>query len=167
MKTYDIKSEFFDIYEMMENSVISDSETGEVTEDNTELLKEMLAELKNNRGEKLDNIEYIKRELKLSEEALKQESTRLRERAKMFENNIKKLADLQDFLLAGDKEKTDKFTYFYGKSESLEITDESKVPDTYISFEPKIDRTGLKSSVKGGLVIDGIIIKEKISLRVR
>ena len=165
---YGIKQEYFELYEMMsKDEYVINEETGEVLEDNTELLKELLAGLDGLKAEKLDNIEYIKRELKASQEALKTEAKRLSERAKALENNQKKLLDLQDFLLSGEKVKTDKFTFFYGSSEALSIEDESVVPSDFISFEPKIDKTGLKKAVKDGLELDGVSLKTNINLRVR
>jgi len=167
MRTFDIQKEFYALMELMENdSYDVDQVTGEVI-DNSLLLQELMSELQVAKNDKLDNIEYIKRELQISIDALKAETKRLSERAKMYERNQDKLTELQDFLLSGEKCKTEKFTFFYAKSESLEIQDESAVPAEYIAFTPKIDKANLKKAVQNGLFIDGIVIKEKIGVRVR
>lgn len=168
MTVFDIKKEYHELQELMlSDELVVNQETGEVIEDNTELLKSLMDELEDTKQEKLDNIEYIKRTLKVSQEALKAEAKRLSERAKSLENNQKRLLDLQDFLLSGEKFKSDKFTFFYGSSEALEIVDESLVPPDYIAYTPKIDKTNLKKAVKSGLEVDGITLKKNISLRVR
>lgn len=172
MKVYDIKKEYTELQELMEkDEYVYDSETGELLEDNSQLLKELSENLQSSKEEKLDNIEYIKKELKIAQQALKDEGKRLSERAKMMENNQKRLLDLQDYLLAGEKIKTDKFTFFYGSSQSLIIEDESEVPERFISFIPKIDKTALKTAIKNGDVIadefDFIKLQTKISLRVK
>ena len=166
---FDIKQEFYKLQELLErDEFVVDEETGEVLEDNTELLKELASEIEATRDEKLENIEYLKRDFKLKQQALKDEAKRLSERAKSFELAQKKLLDLQDFLLAGEKLKTDKFTFYYGSSEALEIEDESAVPPDFITFIPKIDKTNLKKAVKsGGVAVDGIKIVKNIGLRVR
>ena len=167
MTVFDIKKEYFELYELMSKDEYEVNEdTGEVT-DNTELIKNLMDGLDAERDEKLENIEYIKRELKIRQQALKDEAKRLSERAKSLENNQKQLLELQDFLLGGEKLKTDKFTFFYGSSEKLEIEDESKVPSDYIAYTPKIDNTNLKKAVKDGLEVEGITLKTTISLRVR
>jgi hypothetical protein len=167
LTVFEIKKEFYDLANLMVDDLVVDETTGEILEDNTELLQGMLAELEATKEEKLTNIEYIKRDLKIRQEALKAEARRIAEKAKSLENNQKRLLELQDFLLGGEKLKGDKFTFFYGSSESLDIVDESAVPADYVSFVPKVDKTALKKDVKNGLEIEGITINKKISLRVR
>jgi len=127
-----------------------------------------MQELNDTKAEKLDNIQYIKKQLMLTQNALKDESKRLSERAKSLELNQKKLTDLQDYLLSGEKLKTDKFTFYYGANEVLEVEDDSLVPPDFIKYKPTIDKTELKKAVKRGDVeVDGIKINKTISLRVR
>lgn len=166
---FEIKQEFHGLLALMaSDEIVVDEETGEVIEDNTEILHELMAEIEANKAEKLENIEYIKKQLKVTQDALKIEARRISERAKSLENNQKKLLELQDFLLSGEKLKTDKFTFFYASSESLDIEDESVIPAEFVRFELKIDKTSLKKEVKAGRVeVDGISLKTKIGLRVR
>lgn len=167
--TYDIKSEFLALQELMENDeLLIDSNTGEVIEDNTELLQSLLNDLESDKEEKADSIIYIAKEYKAKEDMLSAEIKRLQERKSMMVRNQDRLKNLLDYLLAGEKLKTSKFTIFYAKSEALEIIDESLVPSSYIAFTPKIDKTSLKKSVKNGEVeIDGISLKETIGIRWR
>lgn len=169
MKVYDIKDEFFKLKEMMENdSLIYDEETGEVLEDNSEVLQELLNELEASRDEKVENIIYIHKELDVAKKALEDEAKRLNERAKMLENNQKRLKGLIDYLLGGEKIKTDKFTVFYGSSESVEIEDESAIPPEYLAIKTMPDKKALKDAIKNkGVELPGVKLEKKISVRWR
>jgi len=168
MNIYEIKQEMNALKELLEkDSFDVDQETGEVF-DNSETLKELANEIELKLEEKADAIIYIHKEFEEAEKALKDEVKRLNERKTMMIRKQKQLKDLLDYILAGQKLKTTKFTIFYGKSESLEIVDESKVPQEFIAFTPKIDKTNLKKAVKNKEIeVDGIELKTNISLRWR
>ena len=168
MNIYEIKQEMMALKELLEkDSFDVDQETGEVF-DNSETLKELANEIELKLEEKADAIIYIHKEFEEAEKALKDEVKRLNERKTMMIRKQKQLKDLLDYILAGQKLKTTKFTIFYGKSESLEIVDESKVPQEFIAFTPKIDKTNLKKAVKNKEIeVDGIELKTNISLRWR
>ena len=126
MKTFDIKEELFVLQELMQAEYEVDEETGEIT-DNTDLLKSMADELNENLSDKTDAIIYTAKEFKASEDALGEEIKRLQERKKMMARKQDQLKDLLDYLLGGEKIKTEKFTVFYGKSESLSIENDDAV----------------------------------------
>ena len=167
MRTFEIKQEMFDLEEMMLTEYDVNEETGEII-DNTEELKALADGLKGVISDKADAIIYISKEFKMSEDALSAEIKRLQERKSMMKRKQDQLKDLLDYLLGGEKLKTEKFTIFYGKSESLEIEDESAVPADYIAFTPKINKTELKKDVKSGAVeVDGIKLHTNVSVRWR
>ena len=165
MKVYEIKEEIFALQEMEAEEV--NPETGEVT-DNTEVLKELLDSLKIDESEKADGIAYLIQREKDNEKALQAEISRLQTRKKSTVNEQKKLLNLLDYLLAGEKLKTLKHTFYYQASKSLSIIDEGKVPSEFIAFEPKIDKTGLKKAVISGTVAPSIaVISTNIGLRIK
>lgn len=166
MNVFEIKKEFFALKELMEKEYEVDEETGEFI-DNTEILKELALGLNENMNDKADAIIYIYKEMVASEGLIHEEIKRLTERKKMYKRKQEQLKELMDFLLEGKKLKTEKFTIFYGKSESLVIEDEDKIPSKYISFEPKINKKDIKDDIKLGEEIEGATVVENISVRWR
>lgn len=70
--------------------------------------------------------------------------------------------------LNGKKMKEAEFTVSYRKSESVEITNESAVPDEFRIPQPdKIDKVALKAALKSGASIDGAQIVEKNNIQIK
>ena len=165
MRTFDIKKELFALRELVEQDDI-DPETGEVL-DNSEAIRQLSDELEVEISDKLDGIEYIKREYKATEQMLADEIKRLQERKAMMARKQDQLKRLQDFILAGEKRKTDKFTFYYSSSESVNLINESEIPSDYFSFDPKIDKTAIKKALKSGESVPGAELETKFNLAVR
>lgn len=165
MTTFTILSEYHAINDLQE-SIEYDEETGELI-DNSETIKELLNELEADKDSKLDNIEYMKRNFKVSEDGLSSEIKRLTERKNSMKKKQEQLIKLQDFLLNGEKVKTDKFTFFYGSSKSVDIEDESAIPEAYLKVEFKVNKTEIAKSLKAGGAVTGAKLIEKTSLKVR
>jgi len=167
MKTYDIKSEFFSIQELLENEEFNE-ETGELI-DNSEAIKQLLSEIEGERDSKADNIAYLIKDAHISQLELKVEVDRLNERKKMFERQEESLKHLLDFLLNGEKLKTDRFTYSYRKSQSVHIIDEDLIPAKYLNVKEEI--TVNKKLIKEALAdfneVAGaeIVVKKSLSVR--
>lgn len=147
MKTYDIKSEFLAIQELLENEEFNE-ETGELI-DNSEAIKQLLSEIEIERDTKADSIAYLIKSAKDTETALKAEIDRLNERKKMFIREQESLKQLLDFLLGGEKLKTDKFTFSYRTSQSVNILDESLIPAEYLNVKEVV--TPDKKKIKEAL----------------
>ena len=165
MTTFTILDEFRAINELT-NEVEINEDTGEVI-DNTETIKALLNELNNSKEEKLDNIEYVKREFKVTEVALQDEIKRLTARKASMVSKQEQLKHLQEFLMNDEKVKTDKFTFSYGTTKSVDITDENAIPETYLKTEFKVNKTELAKVLKAGGAVTGAELVEKTSLRVR
>ena len=165
MRTFEIKQELFALQELMEQDDV-DMETGEVV-DNSDAINSLSDALDVEIDDKLDGIEYIKREFKAVEKSLADEIKRLQQRKAMMARKQEQLKQLQDFILSGEKRKTDKFTFYYGRSESVSLFDESLIPSEYIKLEPKIDKTEIKKALKRGEEIAGATLSESINLGVR
>jgi len=169
MKVYEIAKEFQAIQELLEQPLEIDEETGEVLEDNTELIQQLLSELEANREQKADNICYLISENKMIEMQLKAEAKRLQERAKTLSNTQERLKDLLKFLLHGEKLKTTHFTISYRKSASVKIVDESKIPADYIKVEEvyKIDKKAIADKLKDFWIVKGAELEVKNNLTIK
>ena len=164
---YDIKSEFFAIQELLENEEF-DEETGELI-DNSEAIKQLLAEIESDKSNKADNIAFLVKQAKDSQEAIKAEIDRLNERKKMFIRQEEKLKELLTFLLSGEKLKTDKFTFSFRSSQSVEITDESLIPAEYLVVKETVtpDKKKIKEVLAEFGEVPGAAIVVKKTLGVR
>jgi len=167
MKTYEIKSEFFAIQELLENEEFNE-ETGELI-DNSEAIQSLLNEIEDERDSKADNIAYLIKEANDTELSLKAEIDRLNERKKMFIRQQDSLKELLDFLLAGDKLKTDRFTFSYRTSQSVHIIDESLIPAEYLNVKETFtpDKKRIKEALANFDEVAGaeIIVKKSLSVR--
>lgn len=165
MKTFDIVKEMTAIQELIE-AVDYNEETGEII-DNSETVKALLEELELSKNDKLDNIEYMKREYKAAAETLQGEIKRLTERKAMMLRNVERLADLQGLLLQNEGTKTDKFTFFYGTSTSVDVVDEDALPHEFLAIKYTPDKKAIGDKMKLGFEVDGCKLVTKTSLRVK
>ena len=133
MNTYEIQQEFYAIQSIIENEEF-DEVTGELI-DNSEVIKELLAEITESRDSKADNIAYLIKSANDAELSLKAEIDRLNARKSMFIRQQESLKQLLDFLLSGDKLKTDRFTFSYRSSQSVNIIDADLIPAEYLTVK--------------------------------
>jgi len=165
MTTFEIAEKYKKLYEIINNSNI-DPETGEVLYEIDEALEYEIKQLDDTRDKKLESIEYLKREFKKSEEALKEEAKRLTDRAKSFTNKIEELKKLQDILLDGEKLKTDKFTFYYKNTKSVDV-DINTLPSEYKKVEYKALKAEISKALKAGKEVAGAKFVENTSLIVK
>ena len=169
MRTFDIIKEYYALQDLIEAELENpsfDPTTGEVIPIE-EILKEEIGNLQGAKEEKLENIEYLKRDNKSKIEALNEEIKRLQNRKKSLEKTNENLSNLQNILLAGEKLKTTKFTFSYRKSKSVEIKELDLIPDDYKKVTYTADKTKIKKAIEAGEFIQGAEIVEKKSLSVR
>ena len=167
MRTFDILGEYNTLLSMMEEV----DENGEFVNDD-DTLKALLNELNQSKGNKLDNIELIKRDYQSKADALKAEIDRLAKRKKSFENQIDKLQSLQELLLNKEGFKTDRFTFSYRKSESVKVpeTCDNSYPKEWIVTKYQFDKKAIKEALKkSGIDYSeyGIELVTNVSLQVR
>ena len=165
MTTFDIAKEYRALEELIENSY--DHETGEVVYDVDEVLKEDIEKLQDKKINKLERLEYLKREFKAKEDALKVEANRLRERAKSFNKKQEYFKKMQDFLLQGEKLKTDKFTFSYRTTKSVDILNVEILPCEFKVVEYKPLKKEIAKALKEGKEVEGAELVEKKSLSIR
>ena len=167
MRTFDILGEYNTLLSMMEEV----DENGEFVNDD-DTLKALLNELNQSKGDKLDNIELIKRDYQSKADALKSEMDRLAKRKKSFENQIEKLQSLQELLLNEEGFKTDRFTFSYRKSESVKVPEmcDNSYPKEWIVTKYQFDKKAIKEALKKtGIDYSeyGIELVTNVSLQVR
>jgi len=167
MKTYEIKSEFFAIQELLQSEEF-DEETGELL-DNSEAIEALLNEIVGERNSKADNIAYLVKEAIDTENSLKAEITRLNERKQSAIRQQDSLKQLCSYLLNGEKLKTDKFTFSYRTSQSVNITDESLIPAEYLNVKETFtpDKKKIKEALADFSDVPGAEIEVKKSLGIR
>jgi len=170
MKIFDISEQFNGLYKMSEEIEINE-ETGEII-DNSELLTALFNDLEIQLGDKLDNTNYIIKELAASEAYLKVEAKRLVAKAKVFENRQIFLKELMKgaILASGQsKIKTDKFSFSTTIRASLNYDDVSMfgLDSSLVRVKEELDKTKIKEYIKAGGLIDGIKEVESTSLSIR
>ena len=170
MKTFELLSEFNALAEIAEE-IEFDEETGEII-DRSQLIKDLFEEVVGEAGVKLEQIEYIKKDLSAGVNALKEEEARLAKRRKGIEKNIERLKELQIMVLdqSDGKVKTDKFTFFERKSEAVEINpfvDAKDMADKYRTVKYSFNKTELKKAIKGGQKIAGVelVINKSVGVK--
>lgn len=172
MRLFTIAEEFNTLREIVENDLEFDPETGEIV-DNSAVIAEMFNDISVLLSDKLDNSAYVIKELEATSDALKEEAKRLSDRAAHFAKNAEKLKTLMAMALEASGEqklKTDRFTFSFRKSESVEI-DPMVTPEDfdrrYIRIKREFDKTKIKDALKKGERIDGASIVEKQNFQIK
>ena len=164
---YEIRQEFYAIQELIENEEFNE-ETGELIDNSIEI-ESLLSEIEGDKANKADNIAYLIKQTKDTQDTIKQEVDRLNERKKMFIRQEDKLKELLTFLLGEEKLKTDKFTFSFRSSQSVEITDIDLIPAEYLvakeTFTP--DKKKIKEALSDFGTVPGATIIVKKSLGVK
>lgn len=139
-----------------------DMETGEIID------VERLGQLQLAHNDKVEGIALWIKNLLSDANAIKEEEDKLAQRRKVNENKAKNLKEYLSKFLNGQKFKTPKVSISYRKSESVEVTDISKLDDGYLKFaEPTVDKTKVKKALKAGTVLQGVSLVENQNIQIR
>lgn len=139
-----------------------DMETGEIID------VERLGQLQLAREDKVEGIALWIKNLLSDANAIKEEEGKLAQRRKVNENKAKNLKEYLSKFLNGQKFKTPKVSISYRKSESVEVSDISKLDDDYLKFaEPTVDKAKVKKALKAGTVLQGISLIENQNIQIR
>lgn len=139
-----------------------DMETGEIID------VERLGQLQLTRDDKVEGIALWIKNLLSDADAIKSEEEKLAQRRKANENKAKNLKEYLSKFLNGQKFKTPKVSISYRKSESVEVTDISKLDDDYLKFaEPTVDKAKVKKALKAGTVLQGVSLVENQNIQIR
>jgi archaellum component FlaC len=120
-------------------------------DENGEIDTTKLDELQPKLEDKVQNIWLLLQDWDGNIEKIKTEIDRLKKMKETIENKQERLKDyVKDNLIKlwMEKVETPLIKASLRKSESLEITDITKIPSEYITLEPKIDKIWLKKKMK-------------------
>lgn len=139
-----------------------DTETGEII--NEEMLDSLLME----KEQKIEGIALWIKNLTAEASALKAEKEAFAKRQKVAENKVESLKRYLTNALQGEKFQTTKVSIGFRSSESVEITDITKIPDDYLRYkDPEADKTAIKQMIKDGYQIDGAVLVRKQSIQIK
>jgi hypothetical protein len=154
---FTISQDFKSLYDMANDAENEDMEA----------LAELFSEVETSLSDKLDNSNYIIKELDSDADALKAEAKRLTDKARALENKGKYLKELMLGAVKAsgvEKLKSDKFSYYIKRTEVLNVVSEDNIGREFFRIKKEIDKTVLKKAIKDGLVVDGVSIVENESL---
>lgn len=142
-----------------------DPETGELAEEAFEAL-EALGEL---RDTKIENVALYYKDLVASAEAIKKEADQLTARRKVYENKAEGLKRYLAMATKGQKFETSKVDIRYRRSESVDILDEKKIPEAFLTV--KITKTPnkkmIKDAIKAGQEVTGAVLTERQNIQIK
>lgn len=139
--------------------------------DGSEGLDDTLESLGGAIEDKVENIAKVIKTLEAEMAGLKSEETRLADRRKSIENNVKRLKDYaeQSMLSIGMKKvKGPLFTVSIQKNPPrLEVLDDSLIPESFfVPQPPKLDKKAVTAELKAGNKADGVLLLQGESLRI-
>ena len=165
---FDISLEYAGLLDLA-NDIEYDHETGEVI-DNSEQLTELFDEIADDLGNKLNNCQYVLKQLKSNEDMLADEIKRLQSKKTALKNNqdrLKKMMLNAMKFTEQDKIKTDLFSFSIRKSEAVQVESIDNIPRSLLKIKKEADKTKIKKFIKDGNEIEGVKIVENESLGVR
>lgn len=122
--------------------------------------------------EKIDAYCQIIREYESEITARKSEIERLKAANDRAEKAIDRMKSALDgFMMASgqSKAKTTMFTVSYRRSESIDVYDETAIPEQYMTIKvtKSPDKTAIKAYIKGGGTVSGAKLTEKMNLQIK
>ena len=139
-----------------------DADTGEI------LYPDQLHELQMDRIEKIRNIACYIKNLRSDAAAYDEEAKTFAARKKAAQGKADSLTAYLSSMLNGEKVKDKEYSISWRKSESVNITDDSLLPDTYlVPQSPKVDKVGIKAALKAGTAVTGAELAEKNNIQIK
>ena len=137
-------------------------ETGEIVD------IDQLHGLQMDRIEKIRNIACYIKNLRSDAAAYDEEAKTFAARKKAAQGKADSLTAYLSSMLNGEKVKDKEYSISWRKSESVNITDDSLLPDTYLVPQPpKVDKAGIKAALKAGTAVTGAELTEKNNIQVK
>lgn len=140
-----------------------DEETGEW------LNEDELTELNIAKEEKIESICLWIKNLLAEASAIKSEEENLKKRREAKENKAESLKKYIASYLNGEKFETPRVRVSFRKSEKIEITDESLIPEAYMKIEVvrKPVKDLIKKAIKGDIKVEGakLISNQTVSIK--
>ncbi len=152
--------ELTDQYKMLQNYI---------EENNAEGFELALSQIIGDIGEKLEGYAMVLKNIESDIAGIKSEEKRLADRRKAMESNLARIKEnMADALLTveGNRVKTEKFTFSFRKSTSVQIENDATIPPQFIKVEKTISRSELAKALKAGEQIEGAQLVENQSLSI-
>lgn len=139
-----------------------DMETGEIID------IDQLHELQMDRTDKIRNIACYIKNLRSDAAQYDEEAKTFAARKKAAQTKAESLTAYLSSMLNGEKVKDKEYSISWRKSESVNITDDSLLPDTYLVPQPpKVDKAGIKAALKAGTAVTGAELAEKNNIQIK
>lgn len=140
-----------------------DLETGEIID------TDKFDQLQIDRSEKLENVALWYKNLISEAQAFKAERDVFAEKQKRAESKAESLKNYLDSALKGNKFDTVKVSVGYRKSTSVEIIDQSKLPELYLKTVTTVspDKVEIAKALKVGESVDGAELKENQNIQIK
>lgn len=151
---YEIDSDIMDCF---------DEETGELLDE------EKLNELQIERDQKIEGVGLAVKNLTAEIDAYKKEIDAFQQRKRSAEKRLDGFKKWLLETLEGEKFATPKVDIRFRRSETVDIPDESVVPDEYIVWktESKPDKVAIKQAIKAGSSIEGCQLIQKLNISIK
>lgn len=172
MKLYEINHALDDILNrfIMEDGQLLDSETGELLEDDAAAaVFSDLDALQMERSEKMENLACWIKGMDADVAAMKAEEKNLAARRKALENKRERIFNFLYENLNGEKVNSPRVKVSYRKTQSIDITDLSAIPDSYIRTKTitEPDKVAIKDAYKAGEEVPGAKLVERLSMSIK
>lgn len=151
------------LYEINEQlTALVDEETGEIAD------FAAFEALRIERDEKLESLALWIKNLKADAEMYKAEKQAFEEKQRRAEHRMESLKSYLSEFLGGEKFKTARVECSFRRSESVNVTDVSRLASEYLRYdEPTADKIAIKSALKAGKEVAGAELVSKLSLSVK
>lgn len=164
MNLYELNNNYRNLLEVLNN------EEFESNEELKEVINNSLNEIDDNINVKIENtIKYIKN-IEAEAKAFKEEEERLSKRRKVLENKTAYLKQyIRDYMIANEikSKECGLFKVSIRNSESVNIVDEEKLPDSCKVVKYVADKKTIKELIKMGGEIGGAELVQNKSLNIK
>ncbi|GAY74319.1 siphovirus Gp157 family protein [Lentilactobacillus kosonis] len=159
---YDLTQSYQELLDALEN-----------TESDPKLIEDTIASTGINEQveDKFEAYGQVINQLKSDEEIVSAEIKRLTTKKRTYQNNLQRLrmALIDSMAAIGkDKVKTSLFSFSIKNTRSVDIVDESKLPESVLNVQPpKPDKKAIKELIESGEQVPGATISFNESLMIR
>ena len=120
------------------------------------------------RNDKIEGMALWVKDLKAEADAIKAEEKALAERRQAKERKAESIKAYLEKVLAGQKFETSRAVCSFRKSQKVEISDITKIPDDYLKYsQPTADKAAIKAAIKDGISIEGAELVDSVTMSIK
>ena len=105
--------------------------------------------------------------MRAEQSAIKAEEDTLNARRERLKLTEKKLEAVLKQELDGEKFVTARVQITHRKTSSVEVLDIKALPEKFLRFEPKADKTAIRTAINAGEMVDGARIVSGLSMTIK